>query len=108
MSRYGERVVPSGSTSVSASRPLTTPSRGEPRPHESRRSQSRNYKGTPRFTRDDTRPPPAAGDERAPFARGKPTFGAGDKPAGFKKKYVGKAAGAKGSYKGGKSFRKDR
>ena len=81
---------------------------GEPRPHESRRSQSRNYKGTPRFTRDDTRPPPAAGDERAPFARGKPTFGAGDKPAGFKKKYVGKAAGAKGSYKGGKSFRKDR
>jgi ATP-dependent RNA helicase DeaD len=81
---------------------------GEPRPHESRRSQSRNYKGTPRFTRDAGGPPPAEDAERAPFARAKPTFGSGEKPAGFKKKYVGKAAGAKGSYKGGKSFRKDR
>jgi ATP-dependent RNA helicase DeaD len=58
---------------------------GEPRPFESRRTQSRNYKGTPRFQRD-----PAA----APA--GKPDF---------KKKFVGKAAGAKGSYKGGKAFR---
>jgi len=32
----------------------------------------------------------------------KPGFG---KPDGFKKKFVGKAAGAKGSYKGGKAFR---
>lgn len=56
--------------------------------------------------------------ERASFAR-KPRFAgkpgefsrAGAKPGGFnksggfKKKYVGKAAGAKGAYKGGKAFR---
>ena len=34
-------------------------------------------------------------------------FGTG-KPEGFKKKFVGKAAGAKGSYKGGKAFRDKR
>jgi ATP-dependent RNA helicase DeaD len=104
---------------------------GEPRPYESRRAQSRNYKGTPRFQRDDERAPrveaqPATHDpdaaqvERPRFAgkprfgdkpgfggkprfAGKPAFGA--KPGGFKKKFVGKAAGAKGSYKGGKAFR---
>src|SRR6185295_4897972 len=102
---------------------------GEPRPYESRRTQSRNYKGTPRFKRDDDRGPPAqaretphdadaAQVERPRFAGkprfdkpggfskpggfGKPSFG---KPDGFKKKFVGKAAGAKGSYKGGKAFR---
>jgi ATP-dependent RNA helicase DeaD len=75
---------------------------GEPRPHESRRSQSRNYKGTPRF-RDESGAPPAEGGERPAFARRKPSFGG--KPAGFKKKYTGKAAGAKGAYKGGKAFR---
>jgi hypothetical protein len=37
---------------------------------------------------------------------GKPSFD--KKPGGFKKKFVGKAAGAKGAYKGGKAFRKDR
>jgi ATP-dependent RNA helicase DeaD len=85
---------------------------GEPRPFESRRTQSRNYKGTPRFKRDDGRSPPAAGREATrdadaaqverPRYAAKPRF---EKPAGFKKKFVGKAAGAKGSYKGGKAFR---
>ena len=46
---------------------------------------------------------PAEGGERPAFARRKPSFGG--KPAGFKKKYTGKAAGAKGAYKGGKAFR---
>jgi ATP-dependent RNA helicase DeaD len=68
---------------------------GEPRPHESNRSQSRNYKGTPRFKQDAGAPAGAPGG----FAK---KFG---KPEGFKKKFVGKAAGAKGSYKGGKAFR---
>jgi ATP-dependent RNA helicase DeaD len=116
---------------------------GEPRPFESRRSESRNYKGTPRFKRDDAAPPSdrsdsaerskpprfesfapsgdAGGDSRPKFERaekpafagkprftpgygGKPTFG-DKKPGGFKKKFVGKAAGAKGSYKGGKAHR---
>jgi hypothetical protein len=115
---------------------------GEPRPYESRRSESRNYKGPPRFKRDSAPPSAeggegpsferkpargstfapagegAAGGERPRFERrdrpsfgdkprfgGKPSFG--KKPAGgeFKKKFVGKAAGAKGSYKGGKAFR---
>jgi ATP-dependent RNA helicase DeaD len=76
---------------------------GKPRPYESTRSQSRNYKGTPRFRQDDRAPPRAEGGERPAFARGKPSFGA--KPAGFKKKFTGKAAGAKGAYKGGKAFR---
>ena len=82
---------------------------GEPRPYESNRSQSRNYKGTPRFKRDDS-PPRAAGGDRPAFAGGKPSFGKpsfGGKP-GFKKKFTGKAAGAKGAYKGGKAFRKER
>jgi ATP-dependent RNA helicase DeaD len=97
---------------------------GEPRPYKSERSQSRNYKGTPRF-RDDAPRAPAASDapDRAPerssrpprfstFAEkprsdAKPSFGAA-KPEGFKKKFVGKAAGAKGSYKGGKAFRDKR
>jgi ATP-dependent RNA helicase DeaD len=39
-----------------------------------------------------------------PRFAGKPSFG-DKKPDGFKKKFVGKAAGAKGSYKGGKAFR---
>jgi ATP-dependent RNA helicase DeaD len=105
---------------------------GEPRPYKSERSQSRNYKGTPRFRDDAPRAPaPEGGSEGAPerssrpprfstFAEkprsegkpsyggkpsfSKPSFGAG-KPEGFKKKFVGKAAGAKGSYKGGKAFR---
>jgi ATP-dependent RNA helicase DeaD len=96
---------------------------GEPRPFESRRSQSRNYKGTPRFAGADAprvesftpvgdadaaqvERPRHAGKPR--FA-GKPSFGGkpafGGKPGGFKKKFTGKAAGAKGSYKGGKAFR---
>jgi ATP-dependent RNA helicase DeaD len=70
---------------------------GEPRPFESQRTQSRNYKGTPRFKRDDaTAPAAGAGGYKKKFA---------GKPEGFKKKFVGKAAGAKGSYKGGKAFR---
>ena len=120
---------------------------GEPRPFESRRSESRNYKGTPRFNRDDGGPAAsgerpsfdrskaprfesfapagdAGGDARPRFERaekpafagkprfkpgygGKPAFG-DKKPEGFKKKYVGKAAGAKGSYKGGKAERAKR
>jgi ATP-dependent RNA helicase DeaD len=119
---------------------------GEPRPFESRRSESRNYKGTPRFKRDDAAPPPSAdsderssrpprfdsfkptgdagGDARPRFDRGekpafagkprfkpgyggKPAFG-DKKPGSFKKKFVGKAAGAKGSYKGGKAERAKR
>jgi hypothetical protein len=98
---------------------------GEPRPYESRRSESRNYKGTPRFKREDSAPPaeggergsaertkpprfstftkPGFGSDKPRFA-GKPSFG-DKKPDGFKKKYTGKAAGAKGSYKGGKAFR---
>ena len=93
---------------------------GEPRPYESNRSQSRNYKGTPRFKGDDATPavdPDTGRVERPRYADkprfsdkpkfgGKPSFGG--KPGGFKKKYVGKAAGAKGAYKGGKAFRKDR
>jgi ATP-dependent RNA helicase DeaD len=118
---------------------------GEPRPFESRRSESRNYKGSPRFKRDDAAPPAesgerpsfdrskpprfesfapsgdAGGDTRPRFERaekpafagkprfkpgygGKPAFG-DKKPGSFKKKFVGKAAGAKGSYKGGKAHR---
>jgi len=73
---------------------------GEPRPHESRRSQSRNYKGTPRFRDESGAPAEAAG--RPALARSKSAF---PKPAGFKKKFTGKAAGAKGAYKGGKAFR---
>jgi ATP-dependent RNA helicase DeaD len=50
---------------------------------------------------------PAYGDK--PAFRGKPSFGGkpafGGKPGGFKKKFVGKAAGAKGAYKGGKAHR---
>ena len=44
------------------------------------------------------------------FRAGKPAFGAkpGFKKDGFKKKFVGKAAGAKGSYKGGKAERAKR
>jgi ATP-dependent RNA helicase DeaD len=109
---------------------------GEPRPYESNRTHSRNYKGTPRFKRDDAAPPresaepprdadaaqverPRFGDKPRfggkPGFAGKPAFGSkpgfGGKPAfgkktdGFKKKFTGKAAGAKGSYKGGKAFR---
>jgi ATP-dependent RNA helicase DeaD len=86
---------------------------GEPRPYESKRTQSRNYKGTPRFKGPEQGSAPAEGGERPAFARGKPSFGKpsfgkpafGGKPGSFKKKFVGKAAGAKGSYKGGKSFR---
>jgi ATP-dependent RNA helicase DeaD len=93
---------------------------GEPRPYESNRSQSRNYKGTPRFKSDDAAPAvdPDTGRVERPRYAGKPRFGDkpafggkpsfGGKPGGFKKKYVGKAAGAKGAYKGGKAFRKDR
>jgi hypothetical protein len=107
---------------------------GEPRPYKSERSQSRNYKGTPRFRDDAPRAPSPEGEDRAPergsrpprfstFAEksgsdskpsyagkpsfAKPSFGAG-KPEGFKKKFVGKAAGAKGAYKGGKAFRDKR
>ncbi len=109
---------------------------GEPRPYESRRSESRNYKGTPRFANETSgegghakpargstfAPAGEASAERPRFERrerpsfgdkprfgGKPGFGDkpafGGKPGGFKKKFTGKAAGAKGSYKGGKAFR---
>jgi hypothetical protein len=100
---------------------------GEPRPYESRRSESRNYKGTPRFKRDESAPPPAEGGEKSSQAskpprfstfESKPAFAPGDKPrfagkpsfgdkkpGGFKKKFTGKAAGAKGAYKGGKAER---
>jgi hypothetical protein len=115
---------------------------GEPRPYESRRSESRNYKGSPRFKRDDrapsdsgdrptfegSKPPRFASFESKPrFAsEDKPRFDSGDKPrfagkpafgdrkfgdkkpGSFKKKYVGKAAGAKGAYKGGKAERAKR
>jgi ATP-dependent RNA helicase DeaD len=103
---------------------------GEPRPFESRRSESRNYAGTPRFKRDDSAPPAAEGAERTierskpprfstfaskpgfasgdkPRFAGKPSFG-DKKPGGFKKKFTGKAAGAKGAYKGGKAERAKR
>src|SRR6185503_15953053 len=62
---------------------------GEPRPYESNRSQSRNYKGTPRFKSEAAAPaidPDTGRVERPRFA---------GKPGGFKKKYTGKAAGAK-------------
>jgi hypothetical protein len=104
---------------------------GEPRPFESRRSESRNYKGTPRFKRDDNAPPRAAEGAETPHERSKPprfssfaekpSFAPGDKPrfaakpsfgdkkpGGFKKKFTGKAAGAKGAYKGGKAERAKR
>ncbi len=89
-----------------------------------------------RESRDDSRGesrderPRFEGGERKPFKKpfgkpgfGKPSFGDkprygsgkpsfGDKPAfkkdGFKKKFVGKAAGAKGAYKGGKAERAKR
>jgi hypothetical protein len=103
---------------------------GEPRPFESRRSESRNYKGTPRFKRDESAPAPTEGGEKSfqgskaprfstfeskpafapgdkPRFAGKPSFG-DKKPGGFKKKFTGKAAGAKGAYKGGKAERAKR
>ena len=80
---------------------------GEARPHESRRTESRNYKGTPRFKRDEAGAPAADRDAaqvaRPRYGADKPRFAG--KPGGFKKKFTGKAAGAKGSYKGGKAFR---
>jgi hypothetical protein len=48
----------------------------------------------PRFASGD-KPRFASGDK--PRFAGKPSFG-DKKPEGFKKKFVGKAAGAKGSY----------
>jgi ATP-dependent RNA helicase DeaD len=104
---------------------------GEPRPYESRRSESRNYKGTPRFKRDEGAPPQVESAEGAEAQRSKPPrfstfeskpqFAPGDKPrfagkpsfgdkkpGGFKKKFTGKAAGAKGAYKGGKAERAKR
>src|SRR4051812_34196403 len=55
---------------------------GEPRPYESRRTESRNYKGTPRFKRDDAPPasfvPPVdrdAAQVERPRPAGKPRFG---------------------------------
>jgi ATP-dependent RNA helicase DeaD len=77
------------------------------------REGRRPYQGTPRFADKVASLPAEFRDqERASFAR-KPRFAgkpgeftkAGAKPGGFKKKYVGKAAGAKGAYKGGKAFR---
>jgi ATP-dependent RNA helicase DeaD len=104
---------------------------GEKRPFESRRTQSRNYKGVPRdrdagdaAPRETFEAPRDADAEHVarPRFAGKPRFGDqpafkpkfgakpgfGKKPAfagGFKKKFTGKAAGAKGTYKGGKAFR---
>jgi ATP-dependent RNA helicase DeaD len=87
------------------------------------------YKGTPRFADAAQRfegyaakeaPAPAERPEFAarpryedrPRFAGKPGFGGkpafGGKPGGFKKKYTGKAAGAKGAYKGGKAERAKR
>ena len=57
-----------------------------------RRAEKPAFAGKPRFK---------------PGYGGKPAFG-DKKPGGFKKKYVGKAAGAKGSYKGGKAERAKR
>ena len=92
---------------------------GEARPYESQRTHSRNYKGTPRFKDDSGHAAPAGepvvdpdtGRVERPRYAGKPGFGAKrsfEKPGSFKKKYTGKAAGAKGAYKGGKAFRKER
>ena len=55
----------------------------------------------PRYAAGD-KPRFASGDK--PRFGGKPAFG-DKKPGSFKKKFTGKAAGAKGSYKGGKAFR---
>jgi ATP-dependent RNA helicase DeaD len=70
----------------------------------------------PTFERRERKPfgKPAFGDK--PRFAGKPSFGGkpafGSKPGfkkdGFKKKFVGKAAGAKGAYKGGKAERAKR
>ena len=49
---------------------------GEPRPYESRRSESRNYKGTPRFKRDDKQRSAAS---RAPSAAERPRFERADR-----------------------------
>ena len=57
--------------------------------------------GTPRFERAE-KPRFRRQARFKPGFGGKPAFG-DKKPEGFKKKYVGKAAGAKGSYKGGKA-----
>jgi ATP-dependent RNA helicase DeaD len=94
----------------------------------------RPYKGSPRFADEgqsqrfegyaSAQQAPAEGDrERKPFKKpfgktfgkssfgdkprfgGKPSFGAKPGKGGFKKKFVGKAAGAKGSYQGGKAER---
>ena len=70
---------------------------GEPRPYESRRSESRNYKGTPRFKRDEGSAPPLEGAERPE----RPRFERADKPAfGGKPRFAGKPSfGGKPSFK---------
>jgi hypothetical protein len=89
---------------------------GEERPKFERAERpafkkDKDYGDKPRFERRDR---PAFGDK--PSFGDKPKFGKpggfkkdfkkdGFKAGGFKKKFVGKAAGAKGSYKGGKAFR---
>jgi hypothetical protein len=67
----------------------------------SRPARFSTFAEKPRFASGD-KPRFATGDK--PRFAGKPSFG-GKKPEGFKKKFVGKAAGAKGSYKGGKAHR---
>ena len=64
----------------------------------------------PRFSHCSRKSRASIGESRFAVRRssrasaGKPSFG-DKKPEGFKKKFVGKAAGAKGSYKGGKAER---
>jgi ATP-dependent RNA helicase DeaD len=82
------------------------PAEGGDRPSfdSSRPPRFSTFAEKPRFASGD-KPRFASGDK--PRFAGKPSFG-DKKPEGFKKKYVGKAAGAKGSYKGGKAERAKR
>jgi ATP-dependent RNA helicase DeaD len=79
------------------------PAEGGDRPtfEGSRPPRFSTFAEKPRFASGD-KPRFASGDK--PRFAGKPSFG-DKKPEGFKKKFVGKAAGAKGSYKGGKAHR---
>src|SRR5262249_23496800 len=88
--------------------------RGERRPYMGggnrfeREGGKRPYQGTPRFAGEGEG---AKRPARPPFA-GKPRFGGkpgfAGKAGGFKKKFTGKAAGAKGAYQGGKAERAKR
>ena len=88
------------------------PTRSRPPTFESFAPPAEGGTDRPRFERRER---PSFGDKPGGFKKsfkkegfksgGFKTGGFKSGTGGFKKKYVGKAAGAKGSYKGGKAFR---